>query len=48
MDFELGPRVEELRDRIRGFMDEHVYPVEAEAVEAIDDEVAPGWPTRRS
>jgi acyl-CoA dehydrogenase len=44
MDFEFGSRVEELRDRIRGFMDEHVYPVEAEAIEAIDEEVAPGVP----
>jgi acyl-CoA dehydrogenase len=44
MDFDLGPRVEELRDRVRGFMDEHVYPVEAEAIQALDDEVAPGVP----
>ena len=32
MDFELSPRVSELRDRIRAFMDEHVYPNEAEAL----------------
>ena len=44
MDFGLGRRVEELRDHLRGFMDEHVYPVEAEAIQAIDDEVAPGIP----
>ena len=25
-------------------MDEHVYPVEAEAMQAIDDEVKPGKP----
>ena len=39
MDFELSPRVTELRDRIRAFMDEHVYPVELEALRALDDEV---------
>ncbi len=44
MDFELGGRVEELRDRIRGFMDEHVYPVELEAMAALDAEVGPGKP----
>ena len=49
MDFDLSPRVEELRERIRAFMDEHVYPVEAEALRALDDEVAPGRrPTPRS
>jgi acyl-CoA dehydrogenase len=44
MDFDLSPRVEELRDRVRTFMDEHVYPVEAEAARALDDEVGPGVP----
>jgi acyl-CoA dehydrogenase len=44
MDFELSPRTEELRDRIRAFMDEHVYPAEAEVLKALDDEVAPGTP----
>src|ERR671923_300693 len=44
MDFEVTPRVEELRDRIRGFMDEHVYPVELEAMVALDAEVGPGTP----
>lgn len=44
MDFELTPRVEELRDRIGEFMDEHVYPVEAEAMRALDAEVGPGVP----
>src|SRR5829696_4733103 len=39
MDFELSPRVIELRDRIREFMDEHVYPNEAEVLRAIDEEV---------
>ncbi len=42
MDFAPGPRVEELRERIRDFMDAHVYPVEAEAMAALDDEVKPG------
>ena len=41
MDFDLSPRVSELRERIRAFMDEHVYPVEAEAMAALDDEVRP-------
>jgi acyl-CoA dehydrogenase len=44
MDFELGPRLEDLRDQVRAFMDEHVYPVEREAMEALDEEVAPGVP----
>ena len=44
MDFELTPQVEELRDRVRAFMDEHVYPVELEAMRALDAEVAPGTP----
>jgi len=39
MDFELSPRVIELRDRVREFMDEHVYPNEAEALRALDEEV---------
>ena len=39
MDFDLSPRVIELRDRIRAFMDEHVYPNEAEALRALDEEV---------
>jgi acyl-CoA dehydrogenase len=42
VDFDLSPRVEELRDRVREFMAEHVYPVEAEAMQALDDEVGPG------
>ena len=50
MDFDLSPRVIELRDRIRAFMDEHVYPNEAEALQALDDEVtmARRSPIRRS
>ena len=39
MDFDLSPRVTELRDRVREFMAEHVYPVEAEALRALDAEV---------
>jgi acyl-CoA dehydrogenase len=44
MDFELSPRVEGLRDRVREFMREHVLPVELEALRALDDEVRPGVP----
>jgi acyl-CoA dehydrogenase len=44
VDFELSPRVEELRERIRAFMDEHVFPVEMEAMRALDEEVAEGVP----
>lgn len=42
MDFSPSPRVEELRERIRAFMDEHVYPAEREVAEGLDDEVKPG------
>ncbi len=42
MEFDLSPRTVELRDRIRAFLDEHVYPVEIEAMRALDDEVRPG------
>jgi acyl-CoA dehydrogenase len=44
VEFELSPRVEELRDRVRAFLDEHVYPVELEALRALDQEVGPGVP----
>jgi acyl-CoA dehydrogenase len=44
MDFNPSPRVEELRERIRAFLDEHVYPVEMEALRALDEEVRPGVP----
>ena len=44
MDFEITPRVEELRDRVRVFMDEHVYPVELEVMRALDAEVGAGKP----
>ncbi len=39
MDFDLSPRISELRDRLREFMDAHVYPVELEALRALDREV---------
>ncbi len=42
MDFAPGPRLEQLRERIRGFVADHVYPVEAEAMAALDEEVRPG------
>ena len=44
MDFSMGPTVTELRDRIRSFMEENLYPVEAEAMQALDDEVEAGVP----
>ncbi len=42
MDFDLSPRVTDLRDRVRAFIDEEVLPVELEALKALDDEVRPG------
>jgi acyl-CoA dehydrogenase len=44
VDFKPSPEVESLLERIQKFMDEHVYPVEAEALKAIDEEVGPGKP----
>jgi acyl-CoA dehydrogenase len=44
VDFDLSPRVSDLRDRVRAFMEEHVLPVELEALRALDDEVRPGTP----
>src|ERR687883_2019732 len=44
MDFSPSPRVEELSGRIGAFLDEHVNPVEAEALLALDEEVGPGVP----
>jgi len=44
VDFDLSPRCEELLERVRAFQAEHVYPVEREALEALDDEVRPGVP----
>ena len=42
MDFAPSDRVAALLDRVREFMEEHVDPVEREALEALDREVAPG------
>jgi acyl-CoA dehydrogenase len=44
MDFAPSDRVVDLLERIRAFADEHVYPVEAEALHALDEEVGPGVP----
>ncbi len=44
MDFKPSPAVESLLERIEAFMDEHVYPNEAEVLRALDDEVKPGVP----
>ena len=44
MDFNLTPRVERLREQIAAFMEERIYPVEAEAMSALDAEVKPGVP----
>jgi acyl-CoA dehydrogenase len=44
MDFSPSPQVEQLLEQIRAFMEEQVYPNEREAMEALDDEVAPGVP----
>src|SRR3954454_8627343 len=44
MDFSPSKRVEELSARIAAFLDEHVYPVELEALQALDEEVAAGVP----
>jgi acyl-CoA dehydrogenase len=42
MDFAPSDRIKRLREQVTGFMDEHVYPVEAEALHALDQEVGPG------
>jgi acyl-CoA dehydrogenase len=39
MDFAPSDRARELRDRVREFIEEHVYPIESEAIEALDREV---------
>jgi acyl-CoA dehydrogenase len=44
MDFSPSDRVAGLLERIRAFQDEHVYPVESDAIRALDDEVRPGVP----
>ena len=42
MDFTPSDRVQGLRERVRAFTEEHVLPVEIEAVTALDEQVAPG------
>ena len=42
MEFAPSERVANLLGRVRGFMEEHVDPVEAQALEALDSEVRPG------
>ena len=37
MDFEHSPKVIEARDRLRAFMDAHVYPREAEHDDFVND-----------
>jgi acyl-CoA dehydrogenase len=44
VDFSPSDRVNSLLERIAEFMDEHVYPVEREALEGLDQEVGPGVP----
>jgi len=44
MDFDPGSEVEGLLERVRSFMDEHIYPREAELHEALDAEVKAGVP----
>jgi acyl-CoA dehydrogenase len=43
MDFEFSDRVRTLQDRITSFMDAHVYPVETEYAQHIEE--AGGWTT---
>ncbi len=47
MDFSPSDRVAALSERVREFMEEHVDPVESEALEALDREVRPGVPYPR-
>lgn len=42
MDFAPSERIEKLRERVADFLEAHVYPVEAEALHALDQEVGPG------
>jgi acyl-CoA dehydrogenase len=42
MDFSPSDRVIALTERLDAFLDAHVYPVEAELLHALDEEVAPG------
>ena len=43
MDFQFNDRVRGLQDRVSRFMDEHIYPLEAEYGEHV--EAAGGWTT---
>src|SRR5829696_5768588 len=47
MDFSPSDRVKTLTDRLNAFLDEHVYPVEMDVLQALDDEVGPGVPYPR-
>jgi acyl-CoA dehydrogenase len=47
VDFSPSDRVVELLERIRSFVEEHVYPVELEGLRALDEEVGPGVPYPR-
>jgi len=42
MDFRPSDRVASLLERVRAFSDEHVMPVETDALAALDEEVRPG------
>jgi acyl-CoA dehydrogenase len=42
VDFSPSDRVADLLERIRAFQEEHVLPVEHEAIRALDEEVRPG------
>src|SRR6476619_4516848 len=44
MDFSPSPEVATLRERVLDFIDEYVYPVERELLEASDADVSPGVP----
>ncbi len=44
MDFDPGPETVRLLERVREFMDEHIYPREAELHMALDAEVKSGVP----
>src|SRR5688572_18504287 len=44
MDFAASDRVAALLERVREFTEEHVDPVEREAMDALDKEVRPGVP----
>jgi acyl-CoA dehydrogenase len=47
VDFAPSPEIEALRERVRGFIADHVDPVEEEALRALDEEVGPGVPYPR-